>query len=220
MGKDSYGEYILSTGQELGQHELLRGKYFYETRFKGKAPILDLGPGRCWFMKQNPVDIIGVDNSPEIINRYTDEGLNLQFGDAYDIPFPDNHFGGAFCSWLYEHLENPDRALSELYRVMKPGGYTCIVVPTPHDIEAFYDDYTHVRPYTKRSLAQLAKAVGFKKYRTTYLYYGKFSNHILRYFGSAALYRYILFSDSVLRKLGIVNKRNLILETWKPQENS
>jgi hypothetical protein len=72
----------------VGEYELLLGRYFYEREFVGKAPVLDLAPGRCWFTKQNPDDIYAVDLAPEIVAHYAAEGLKIKEGSAYDIPTP------------------------------------------------------------------------------------------------------------------------------------
>src|SRR5579872_3096513 len=140
--RGSYGDYILRTGTGIvGQIELLLGAHWYQAKFHGKSPVLDLGPGRCWFTKQNVTDIVAVDNSCELVEHFTQEGINIKLGDAYHIPFPDGHFEGVFCCWLFEHLSEPVRSIMEIHRVLKPGGYLCLIVPTPNDMVAFYDDY-------------------------------------------------------------------------------
>jgi SAM-dependent methyltransferase len=211
----AYGNYILRTGKGVvGELELLYGHHLYRQRFAGKKPVLDLGPGRCWFTKQNVEDIAAVDNSPEIVEHYSREGIDIRLGDAYNIPFPDDCFEGILCCWLFEHLSDPARSLSEIHRVMKPGGYACVIVPTPYDMVAFYDDYTHIRPFTQASLAQLAEDAGMSRHRVEFLPWTRGTKFILRSMGAAAA-AYFRFCDGALRHLGPVNKRNLMLEAWK-----
>src|SRR5438105_2827137 len=63
----SYGDYILRTGRGIiGEYELVFGAFFYQ-KFEGRSRIVDIGPGRCWFPKQNPQCILAVDNSPELV---------------------------------------------------------------------------------------------------------------------------------------------------------
>jgi SAM-dependent methyltransferase len=212
----AYGQYLLRTGAGiLGKIELLWGRYWYETRFKGLAPVLDLAPGRCWFTIQNPVDIAGVDKARDIVEHYSRLGINIQVGDAYSIPHPDDSFCGVFSCWLFEHLQDPQAALAEVHRVLKPDGYCCIIVPTPVDMWAFYDDYTHVRPFTPRSLGQLATAAGFSRRYVTSWPWDRGLHQIHKVFGAKAAWSYIKFSDKILRRLGIVNNRQLALEAWK-----
>jgi SAM-dependent methyltransferase len=213
---DAYANYIFNTASELvRRHELVMGRYYYQTLFSGKRPILDLGPGRCWFTKQQPADIVAVDNSPALVAYYAAQGLNAILGDAYSLPFEDNHFEGAFCCWLYEHLARPDQALSELRRALKPGAQACIIVPTPNDMVAFYDDYTHVRPFTPRSLQQLGHAAGFQRQRITYLPFYKGIEIVIRYLGDEAGYQYNRLSDTAIRSLGLINRNQLMLQCWK-----
>jgi SAM-dependent methyltransferase len=214
--QQDYGSCILATGQGIvARIELIVGSYFYQTRFKGLDPILDLAPGRCWFTKQSPDTIVAVDNSEQVVRFYSSQGLRIKLGDAYALPFGENYFHGVFCCWLFEHLADPFRAMHELHRVLQPGGYACVIVPTPYDLLHFYDDYTHVRPFTEVSLAQLATAAGFSRYQTTYFPWARGIGQILRVAGERWARAYLNFADKYLRSLGIVRKNNLMLESWK-----
>lgn len=143
------------------------------------------------------------------------QGLNIRLGDAYQVPYPAEYFEGVFCCWLLEHLSEPDRAVSEMYRLLKPGGYACVIIPSPNDMTAFYDDYTHVRPYTPASLTQLAEGSGFKRHRIECLPWVRGITHLLRFLGPSAADKYMRWADTYLRTLGMVNRNNLMLEAWK-----
>jgi SAM-dependent methyltransferase len=215
-GRQSYGSYILRTGSgAVRDLELLYGAHWFSTRFAGKRPILDLGPGRCWFTKQKPEDIIAVDNAPELVDHYRSQRIAIRLGNAYSIPFPQNSFQGVFCCWLLEHLAEPDRAMLQIHRVLQPGGYACVIVPSPNDLMSFYDDYTHIRPFTHTSLRQLAEDAGFAKSKVEYLPWTRGLSYVLRIFGSSFARKYLRLSDSILRKFCIVNRNNLMLEAWK-----
>ena len=49
---------------------------------------------------------------------------NLEFvqGDATQLPFDEATFDVVYCRWVLEHLANPAAALTEILRVLKPGG--------------------------------------------------------------------------------------------------
>lgn len=216
LAHGEYGEYILRTGTDtIRQLELVYGAHWYRTRFEGKAPILDLGPGRCWFTKQNVDDIVAVDKAPEVVEHYQRQGITIKTGDAYEIPYPDEYFEGVFCCWLLEHLSEPDRAISELYRILKPGGYACVIVPSPKNMTTFYDDYTHVRPYTPVSLKQLAEGSGFTRYRIECLPWVRGITYLIRFRGPIAGEKYMRWADAWLRKLRLVNRNGLMLEAWR-----
>lgn len=50
-------------------------------------------------------------------------------GDALDLPYPDASFDCVIASEILEHVPEDDRAISELVRVLKPGGSLAITVP-------------------------------------------------------------------------------------------
>ena len=68
----------------------------------------------------------------------------------------------AVCLALIEHLQDPGHFLAETLRVLKPGGWLWLSTP---DIEAcgakFWNDPTHVHPYTRASLRTLLRMNGF-----------------------------------------------------------
>ncbi|HUO31980.1 MAG TPA: methyltransferase domain-containing protein [Bryobacteraceae bacterium] len=216
MSETAYGRYILTTGEGMvGQIELLWGRFWYESRFRGKRPIADVGPGRCWFTRQNTGDIVAIDNAPDVVEHYAARQISITLGSAYEIPFPDGHFEGVFCCWLLEHLADPERAAREFFRVLKPGGLCSIVVPTPVNMVAFYADYTHVRPFTAASLRQLAAAAGFGRTHIENLPWTRGLRAVHRLLGADGAYRYMRFGDRWLRACGIANREHLVLDAWK-----
>lgn len=48
---------------------------------------------------------------------------------AYDLPFPDDTFDRVVAAEVLEHLAQDDRAMRELFRVLKPGGLLAVTVP-------------------------------------------------------------------------------------------
>jgi len=212
----SYGRFILNTGEGItGEIELVWGRFWYQSRFRGLHPIADVGPGRCWFTRQNAADIIAVDNAPDLVAHYAGEGLRTRLGSAEAMPFPDNYFAGIFCCWLLEHLPDPAPAMLEFHRVLKPGGLCSIIVPTPADMPAFYADYTHVRPFTPSSLRQLAAVASFAAVRTENLPWTRGLRLIHRSFGAPAASRYVHFSDRYLRRFGLKNRAHLVMDARK-----
>src|SRR5207249_81157 len=54
---------------------------------------------------------------------------NVRFeqGDAHQLRFPDNSFDVVYCRWVLEHVADPIRVLSEMKRVLRPGGMVYVV---------------------------------------------------------------------------------------------
>ena len=60
--------------------------------------------------------------------------VDCRQGDAQDLPYPDNTFDAVVCGYGILHVPEPDRALAEMRRVLRPGGRVAISVwerPSP-----------------------------------------------------------------------------------------
>jgi ubiquinone/menaquinone biosynthesis C-methylase UbiE len=86
------------------------------------------------------VNAVGIDHKQEYIEHATalqseladlelfDDGaeLGLFTGDACDLQFADESFDFVFMREVLQFIPEPVTALTELYRVLRPGGYACI----------------------------------------------------------------------------------------------
>lgn len=89
------------------------------------------------------------------------EGLNLPSDSLSAI--------GAFD--VLEHLENPQELLSEIYRVLKPGGVFICSVPAYQWLFSDFDaSIGHYRRYSRKLLESTLNQGGFKVITTEYLY--------------------------------------------------
>ncbi len=101
--------------------------------------LLDAGCGTGWFSKA-AVDRGAVVTSMDLgENLLSKVALKCQseriVGSILEIPYADCTFDIVVSSEVIEHVPNPFKALSELYRVLKPGGI--LVVTTPNKIWYF-----------------------------------------------------------------------------------
>ena len=78
---------------------------------------------------------------------------------VYDLPFPEAHFGGAMMLSVLEHLEFPEKGLSEVYRVLKPDGYLLLSTPFAFPVHGAPWDF---RRWTQAGLKADLEAVGFE----------------------------------------------------------
>ena len=115
--------------------------------------------------------------------------------DILDLPFADESFDVVICNHVLEHIEDDRKAMSELYRVMKKGGWGILQVPMKNSLEKTYEDFTitdpkerqkhfgqydHVRWYGMDYFDRL-KSVGFDAEAN--FYSQKFSEEDIKRFG-------------------------------------
>jgi SAM-dependent methyltransferase len=151
-----YTDYPTKLTQHLTE-EYLRG-------YRG-AGLLDLGCGRGEFLHgfaELGFQARGFDRSrpekprfvePVVVGDYEQSGL----------PFADGEFSVVFNKSVFEHVRDISPLLRECHRVMAPGGRLVSLVP---DWQAqwrhFYDDWTHVRPFTLTGLRECIQSHGFE----------------------------------------------------------
>jgi ubiquinone/menaquinone biosynthesis C-methylase UbiE len=97
---------------------------------RGKR-VLDVGCGKGRFARifkeQEPeAEIWGLDISPEML-RFVPEGIHTRAGSMTELPFEDGWFDAAYATESLEHAVEIDRAVSEICRVVKPGGRIAII---------------------------------------------------------------------------------------------
>ncbi|MFY9556309.1 MAG: class I SAM-dependent methyltransferase [Blastocatellia bacterium] len=64
------------------------------------------------------------------------------------VPFEDNSFDAVLCYDVFEHVQDPEKTLAEVYRVLKPGGlFLTVFPPYFHPKGAHLDGYVSRMPY-------------------------------------------------------------------------
>lgn len=81
------------------------------------------------------------------------------FGTAYGIPASDASFDCALCTAVLEHLEEPEAALRECWRVLKPGGHAVYSVPFIWHVHEEPRDFYR---FSRYGLAYLFEKAGFE----------------------------------------------------------
>jgi SAM-dependent methyltransferase len=66
--------------------------------------------------------------------------------DITQIPYPDNTFDVIFCNHVLEHVMDDRKAMREMLRVLKPGGWASLQVPLSSRIEKTFEDPTITSP--------------------------------------------------------------------------
>lgn len=78
-----------------------------------------------------------------VLDKNINDKMVVQ-GDIEKIPFLDESFGGFICKSVLEHVENPQKAADELYRILKKRGKGIVYVPflfPYHALKGVYKDY-------------------------------------------------------------------------------
>ena len=95
---------------------------------KTDGRILDNGCGIGLLFNSIPdANIVGLDLSIEMLRKATKFGDKFVLGNSEQLPFKDNSFDMIFCRSLIHHLSDPDMAVKEMHRVLKPGGEVVMV---------------------------------------------------------------------------------------------
>ena len=137
----------------------------------GDAPILDIGAGDALFsglIARTGARTVALDPEPQAVacakKAITDAGLSASVacmqGTAENLPFPDRSFRAAMLLDVIEHLRNPVRSLSEIRRVLVPGGAILAVTPNwryGHRNDPVY----HLDEYREEELVRQLRATGF-----------------------------------------------------------
>ncbi len=141
-------------------------RYSFAAQFVGDAAVLDVacgaGYGSAYLLKRGARSVIGGDVSPQAIalaNRYyASTGVEYQQIDATRLPFPDAAFDVVVSLETIEHLDDQERFLREVIRVLRPPG--TLVLSTPNrDVVSRGSDVPlwpfHTREFRARELDDL-----------------------------------------------------------------
>ncbi|MDP4703838.1 MAG: class I SAM-dependent methyltransferase [Polaribacter sp.] len=157
----------------LERHRLmwlfLRDETDFFTSTK-KLKTLHIAPEQCFlsiFKKQQNLEYVTSDLESPIADVKA---------DICNLPFEDNSFDVIFCNHVLEHIPDDTKAMQELFRVLKKGGFGIFQVPQDLNMDITFEDnsitdkkerarifgqYDHVRVYGKDYFDRL-REIGFK----------------------------------------------------------
>lgn len=170
-GYENPRENVLSPSTlSLERHRLLWLYLKNETDFFTKPlKLLHFAPEQAFYKRFKKLENI----------EYTTTDLNSPLADVKadicNLPFADNSFDVILCNHVLEHIPNDTKAMQELYRVMKPGGWGIVQIPQDLKRENTFEDdtitdkkerakifgqYDHVRIYGRDYFDKL-RSIGF-----------------------------------------------------------
>lgn len=145
--------------------------------FEKPIKVLHFAPEKIFYDilgKNQNIVYYPCDLNPNFYKHYTDN-KKIAKVDITNIPFEDNYFDFIMCNHVLEHVPDDKKAMFELFRVMKKGGFGIFQVPIDYEREVTYEDFSitspkerekafgqfdHVRWYGKDYVNRLEK-VGF-----------------------------------------------------------
>jgi SAM-dependent methyltransferase len=134
--------------------------------FAPDSKLLDIGCGSGWLAQHFPA-YTGIDGSADAVRIAKDLRRNVIAGDVDEaLPFAERAFDAVVMKDLLEHVRDPVALVREARRVLTPGGL--LFASSPDAQRWVWDDYTHRRPFTKKSLRLLFADQGFDVLRVGY----------------------------------------------------
>jgi len=100
--------------------------------------VFDCGCGMGVFLmmlaKLRKLNLVGLDGDRERLHWAQREQVpaSLLRGDIFNLPVADQAFDKILFTEVLEHLSDDDRGLSEVFRILKPGGILALSVPHAH----------------------------------------------------------------------------------------
>jgi SAM-dependent methyltransferase len=127
--------------------------------------ILDLGCGNGSIGKFKPnseIKVFGIDKDINLLK----EASKFEEVISYDLekgnlPFPNDYFDGIIAKDILEQVDNPSLIMTEMYRILKPDKKAIISVPMAKP-SIVWDDYTHIRGFTKKAIIKMVKDHNFE----------------------------------------------------------
>ena len=162
---------------------------------KQPEKILDVATGTgdlaIALLQTKATEIIGIDISEGMLdigkqkvrNNQWDQKIKMQIGDSENIDYPDDYFDAATVAFGLRNFENLDKGLSEILRVLRPGGDLIILetaVPNNYLLRQFYHLYTQfIMPVIGNLFSKDKSAYQYLSDSAAAFPFGKAFNNIL-----------------------------------------
>jgi len=130
--KDEVIHEVVEASRSVLSYKLIK-KLVSESASYQKSRMLDVGCGDGSFIRQfqDKCQIFGLDRSKKAIEKVNELGLNgIKLNISSEkFPFENEYFEIVYMGDVIEHLLNPDFAIMEIKRVLKPEGFLILSTP-------------------------------------------------------------------------------------------
>jgi SAM-dependent methyltransferase len=128
------------------------------------ARLLDAGcgSGRTLVELADYGEVSGIELDPDAAQLARDRELGqVVVGRVEELPWDSDHFDLVTCLDVIEHTADDQRALLELGRVCRPGGFLLVTVPAYQALWSRHDEVNHhYRRYSRRTLRAAVEGAG------------------------------------------------------------
>jgi SAM-dependent methyltransferase len=159
---------------QLREHAdvIARDLAYIRPLVRAGARVLDVGAGRGSFVREarrQGMDAVALEMSAGAAVLWPREKIPGLIADGARAPFAGASFDIVRMKEVVEHVEAPLVLVEEARRLLRPGGLLILHTPTPYSqfypIGNFWDDYTHVRPFSRTGLRRLIEDAGLELVR-------------------------------------------------------
>ena len=134
----------------------------YSKKYLNNNNILDIGCGISP-VTPNPKDTLFVDISRPALGVLRENGYKTIYGSITEIPLDENSTNILFCSEVLEHIEDYNKALEEISRVLSKDGLAFITVPCWQKFWDIDDDFVgHYRRFDPSEFQKDIEKQGLK----------------------------------------------------------
>jgi SAM-dependent methyltransferase len=156
-----------AAGQD-NRHGLLLGRVLRLTGLAHRATLtvaeLGAGDGIMLSHRRRGLTCVAIDNGALFAETFAQRGIAFHVCDVTQqrLPLADGSVDLLMMNHVVEHLRDPTFALAEGRRVLRADGALYLRLPDIERVgQAFYDDPTHVQPYTAATLVTALRRAGF-----------------------------------------------------------
>lgn len=163
--------YLMYDGFFARMRNTYFGRLFETCGLSASSLLLDYGcgPGDLLLVARDKgIPAVGVDAFPRSVELAQARGLSVTLADANSLPYPTAHFDAIVLQSVIEHVRDPLSLLAALTPYLKPGGTLVVSAPTP--ASEFWDDPTHIRPFTPASLRTLGELCELQILTVSYVF--------------------------------------------------